>query len=752
MVNNDNNLADKFNSNSLGTDLMTEVKSDKNAPFIPSIPENYCFFGENFSSSSFSVDGFVLRNSKRVNSLEKLKEHLHDYLKILKQSMTNLINEEYVVFINLSENLVSFDKSIQKIQTPVLRNKNEASNVKSKIDEIINSLTEKQDRLKTIREYKQKLNMILEILQYLDRIEANIELIDSKIQQCNDDIYLKKQLIYPALNENSVLISKLNTNFTSILNDIDLKKSGNTNQFITKMKQRFDIVWKRLYEMLENEILFLLTIDSLKLKNEIYFNDVIIILEQLFSTYLIDGNQQELQMIIANNIVRPYFATIICDKLSKNDLELVFNKIYNFIDEKCFLLIQLLTKSNVLSTFKFQFIISIIWNTFVDQFLLRAQLMLKNSNPQTFQENYFQLFKFIENFLAKTFLMEYRSQFEQVPSYLELRSKFKLNVYFYMQLHKISTNIEEAFIKQNYSLNETAGSKFKLNITETVYHNLIMCWPNLQDNNYIGDLFIYLWKLTAKIISRFSKWIVNTNLENIHSMLKTNLNLNDANLKIKYRQILSALVVDSHTIINELTILFNDKIEPLWNSYYNKRLAWKLSNDIDGDTFKRLFQEFVNDFKLSAIDKSIFYLKTEIIDECKQLLNHVNDIPRLYRRTNKEKPNEASAYICNCIHQLVDCISMVELEQTNQSSKQWLNDILLQLSQHYKNLTLEVLTSVQKTEDSLKKLKKLKINTNLMTMSNTTMSDDDKIRLQIYFDVNKFGYEVINFNFRINLC
>lgn len=494
--------------------------------------------------------------------------------------------------------------------------------------------------------------------------------------------------------------------------------------------------------MLENEILFLLTIDSLKLKNEAFFNDVIFILEQLFSTYLIDGNKQELQMIIANNLVRPYFETIICDKLSKNGLEIMFNKIYNFIDEKCYLLIQLLTKSNVLSTFKFDFIISIIWNTFVEQFLLQ---FMNISDPQTFQENYFLLFKFIENFLSKTFLIEYRSQFEQEPNYLQLISKFKLNVYFHMQLHKISTNLEDAFVKQNYSLNENSGSKFKLNITETVYLNLLMCWPNTEDNNYIGDLFIYLWKLTAKIISRFSKWIVNINLENIISTLKTNFNLNDANIKIKYRQILSALVVDSHRIINELKILFQNKIEPIWNSYYNKRLAWKISNEINCDTFKQLFDEFVNDFKLSAIDKTIFYMKTEIIDECKQLLNHVNDIPRLYRRTNKEKPHEASAYICNCIHQLIECIEMVGLEETNQSSKQWLNDILLQLSEHYKNLTLEVLTSVQKTEDSLKKLKKLKVNSNLITMSNTSMSDDDKIRLQIYFDVNKFGYEVINF-------
>lgn len=128
-------------------------------------------------------------------------------------------------------------------------------------------------------------------------------------------------------------------------------------------------------------------------------------------------------------------------------------------------------------------------------------------------------------------------------------------------------------------------------------------------------------------------------------------------------------------------------------------------------------------------------------------MNQVNDIPRLYRRTNKEKPKEASSYVDKCIGQLVDCMRMLGNDSgmvTN--TNQCLHDILNDLTIHYKHCTLEVLTSVQKTEDSLKKLKKHKGLGSTMVANvvsqQSGMSDDDKIRLQIYYDVTTFGKQV----------
>ena len=52
-------------------------------------------------------------------------------------------------------------------------------------------------------------------------------------------------------------------------------------------------------------------------------------------------------------------------------------------------------------------------------------------------------------------------------------------------------------------------------------------------------------------------------------------------------------------------------------------------------------------------------------------------------------------------------------------------------------MTTDVLTSVKKMEESLKRLKKGK--SGAATGEGKTLTDDDKIRLQFYLDVTKLG-------------
>ena len=58
----------------------------------------------------------------------------------------------------------------------------------------------------------------------------------------------------------------------------------------------------------------------------------------------------------------------------------------------------------------------------------------------------------------------------------------------------------------------------------------------------------------------------------------------------------------------------------------------------------------------------------------------------------------------------------------------------------YYTVTSEVLTSVKKMEDSLKRLKKVRGTDK--GQGSTGMSDDDKIRQQLILDINSFGEQV----------
>ena len=86
----------------------------------------------------------------------------------------------------------------------------------------------------------------------------------------------------------------------------------------------------------------------------------------------------------------------------------------------------------------------------------------------------------------------------------------------------------------------------------------------------------------------------------------------------------------------------------------------------------------------------------------------------------------------------------------NQKITCWNSDILLLLIMiiyRYLSITTDVLTSVKKMEESLKRLKKAKSTQSLSSSVSSSanlgaLSDDDKIRLQLFLDVTEFGNQV----------
>ncbi len=72
----------------------------------------------------FDVDSF-LSHYKREYSLERLRDDLNVFLKVLEMSMCELINKDYPDFVNLSTNLVDLEKGISDLKKPLETIKNE---------------------------------------------------------------------------------------------------------------------------------------------------------------------------------------------------------------------------------------------------------------------------------------------------------------------------------------------------------------------------------------------------------------------------------------------------------------------------------------------------------------------------------------------------------------------------------------------------------------------------------------------------
>ena len=69
--------------------------------------------------ATFSADAFLQHLWNDVPH-EVLRDDLGAYLKVLRSAMIELINRDYVDFVNLSGNLVGLDKAIANLQEPLV--------------------------------------------------------------------------------------------------------------------------------------------------------------------------------------------------------------------------------------------------------------------------------------------------------------------------------------------------------------------------------------------------------------------------------------------------------------------------------------------------------------------------------------------------------------------------------------------------------------------------------------------------------
>ena len=125
-------------------------------------------------------------------------------------------------------------------------------------------------------------------------------------------------------------------------------------------------------------------------------------------------------------------------------------------------------------------------------------------------------------------------------------------------------------------------------------------------------------------------------------------------------------------------------------------------------------------------------LESTISDLCLAQLNKAKDVPRLYRRTNRDSPKETSSYIQASFSPLDELNKNEDLPDSLKSHLAGF--CAVSTAPKFKDIVNGVLDNVKKMEDSLAKFKKKKKPVKDVNKS----SDDDNIRLQLKLDLEFF--------------
>ncbi|XP_026902836.1 conserved oligomeric Golgi complex subunit 2 isoform X6 [Acinonyx jubatus] len=298
-----------------------------------------------------------------------------------------------------------------------------------------------------------------------------------------------------------------------------------------------------------------------------------------------------------------------------------------------------------------------------------------------------------------------------------------------------------------------AGSSFCLLASHRTWSSLQRCW---SDEMFLPVLAHRLWRLTLQILARYSVFvselllrpISNESAKDIKKPLVTggkDPSVTQGNSEdqasgpaetkpvasISSTQLIY-VVADLDKLQEQLPELL-ETIKPKLEMIGFKNFSSISAALEDSQTSLSACAPALSDRIIQDLSESCFgYLKSAL------------EVPRLYRRTNKEVPTTASSYVDSALKPFRQLQSGHKDKLRQAVIQQWLEGALSESTHKYYETVSDVLNSVKKMEESLKRLKQARKTTPTNPIGpGGGMSDDDKIRLQLALDVEYLGEQVL---------
>ena len=650
---------------------------DKTVNLLPEVPDSFCFSSIEFSANEFEVDQFIKKHQNNM-PLEQLREDLSIYLRKLRLSLVDLINCDYEEFIHLTSNYIDLNNNINNLLYSLSKLKRDVEQSSRAIESTIDKLNENLDYVRLTLKQKNDLYFILKAVKMIDSIEADLQRMKANDRRNLDFIKVAYQLnqINQKLNKLSLNSSFVNQTFKSKVDDLNEE----LNDYLDRKVQQY--------------------IDE---SNSEGLNDL------LESSILNQQSDQFVELVFAKVFKRSIQA-FICDlNVDKCGIASFYEQLFDICDNG----LKRFSDVNAAGIHLTDNLVDCISEKIYNDLTINASTLFLAGNPETFILNFKETIKFFSRLLA---LNSTGKPAEQFRIFNEIKRKFNCEIYFHIRLSQVSNELSKALARpiriENDQPNQFNQPTIKIQLIDDLLGILNFIW---SDQIYLNTLFFDFWRLTMLLVSRYTLF-----LKQFQSMMQSMPADHQSNILI-------CLINESSLLVNSIQQIYSTAIKPKIPSNCNE---FELMNCLN-QSFETMF--VIGLPTINGLLKQVFCV------QCLTILEQIKEIPRLYRKTNRDVPSRPSSYIVNCIGQFQ------QLKQIQKCSSNLILDILNEVTNNFYSLTHEVLESLQKMEESLMRLKKVQTtaNGNLKSLDKrSSTSDADKIRLQFKLDVNFYVQNV----------
>lgn len=667
---------------------------------LPAGPADLCFDKNEFMKKTFSVDEFLHEN-RNAGSLEIIRDDLGVYLKVLRSAMIELINQDYADFVNLSANLIGLDQQISGIGSPLEKLRDEIMAVKEALEGTMRDISDCLEQKKSLRGHKKSLQSLGKVQGALVKLE---------------------NLLKPGEGVNPTLLER------AALESIQLQFNIKfCREFLNDEQQRHSEQMKHsLLDQLKTY--FLRTLEQKNVDG----------LERCLRIYCTLDECRTAEEVFKGEIVSPYMSRVVSESSLQNSpqgLTGIYNQILDFVSLHMKNLLTLTKKNGKVKGYNF--IVNSFWTEVERRMETNMSSIFAPGNPEAFYQKYKCTLEFLERIEQ---IIEDPTEivaFKAHSQYKSFQVRWNLPVYFQIRFQEIGSNLEKACSRDleatKFAEQQISASQFNLVQFSIALTCISNCW---QEGIYLPQLFHRFFKLTLQLLSRTTTWVDSAIAFNFHASTDSQT----PSLKLKLLATLFSDISNLSKKIPQIVTLVLEKAP----------VSLAL-------TPPQLDEAFFDN--RSTLTTKLNRLQTLIVQELVQAsiphIKQVSDIPRLYRKTNRDVPSRCCQYMELLVQPSREFRERYHgMVGGDERLKEFLANVFTFLTLNYYQAVDEVLTSVQKTEESLRRLKNLRDRnanpttaaaaTSSMSTSTdrTTMSDDDKIRLQLQVDVIHYVQEI----------
>nr|XP_039270942.1 conserved oligomeric Golgi complex subunit 2-like [Styela clava] len=652
---------------------------------LPMAPSTLCFDKNEFMNKDFSVDKFVADCRRRVQ-LETLRQDLEVYFKLLKNAMIELINKDYADFVNLSSNLVGMDKAIAQLRDPLTQIKDDMTQIRDLMENKIDAVESLLKRRCELTDSRDKLLHMIKLLRSVEKIE--------QIQSSED-------------TNSGLVLERIAGEFNELQHHAGFCKGL---PVLSQVRPRISEITGNLQQRLEQ--LLILGVNS---------SDVAL-LHKCLNSYSLIGKTKDAENLVQVHLVRPYMHQVIeeqCDDISPKKVKEMFTKIVDFIPNYCKLLNDITAGrlSKVSDQYRgvsgYDFVVRSVWPEIVKSIENNLSTMFSPGYPDTFHSRYNLYMEFIADIERQCGSQASVQRLRQSEEFARFQSHWSLPVYFQMRFQEIGGKMEEAL---GDGLKDSSEKSLKLHASATLISCIEMCW---KADIFLPPLVHRFWKVTLQCVARYNQWV-----KKIFS--QPGKEGDGANAKLDVAKLVG-LTCDLTTLGSKINQFYKDVIFPKVSQCGMKDTTL-LQGALDTTlkSFETQGDEISQRIVATLTAQSIVHLR------------YAQDVPRLFRRTNRETPTKPSAYVSSVLKSIVN-FRKEHLDSIDSDIMNcWLTESASNISEKYFTVVSDVLMSVKKMEESLMRLQKMragKSSGNLASLDDKKLSDDDKIRQQLYLDV-----------------